>query len=405
LTDEFSGFDPGALAAEWNALGSAPAPTQDTAQPEPPATEGSTPPAEAAPAPVSEGTTPPAQPPATAVEDQDLAFALEKAGIEANDPQALSKLAKYLRSENNRMGEMGRELQELKKAPVAPPPVVAPPVQAHPAQPEQTQEQYVQSLVQQDREYQFIVQDFQQLSTEAQTLATFDHLGRVNGGRIAELNKTIANLSAYLQGPEALKGLGLQAPELDTFQQQEIRARLSVLNAEKAEARIRFREIQGQQKELERQAQGRYKHYTDQIESQRAGREQAEQEEREVNTEADKFKTEWSNTFKSLATAKQVPEAMLKTLWSRLVRSAKAHDGAISELNPWMAAEIEAELKTLDEYHRFRSGQHATAKRADVQQASQPANAAAVAPPAPGKSGDWEADLLATRQHVYGQPR
>jgi hypothetical protein len=391
------GLDEGALAAAWASRSETPAaPAQETAQPDPAPVEGTTPPAEAAPATVSEGLTPPAQPPAPVVEDQDLAFALEKAGITKDDPQALVKLAKLYRETNNRTAQFANELEALKKAP--PVPQVQQVPQAPPA-PQQTLEQHILGLVQQDREYTSLSRSFQALDTELNAIATLDDYGRVSGGRMLELNNEIASLQSLLSSNDTITKLGLKAPELDVFQQQEIRAQLSMLNAEKAEKRLRFREIGMQQDEL-RKSYGLLKQrYTDHFESQAAEKEQAEQQEKEINEEAEKFKKEWNGAFSALATAKSVPEAMLKTLWSRLVRSAKANDGAIQDLNSWMTAEIDSELKTMDEYHRFRSGQHATLKRADVQESIQPANPAAVAPPAPGTTGSWE-DRLRERDRA-----
>jgi hypothetical protein len=406
-------WSPDSLMQEWDAAKSSSAtPAQETPA-EPPATEGSTPAVEAAPAPVPAESPSAAQPPAPVEEDQDLAFALSKAGISKDDPQALSKLAKLYRETNNRTAQFANELETLKKAPPAAaqpapqpvtPPVAAAPPQAHPVEPQQTAEQYAEQLVQQDRDYQYLAQEYRTLATEQASIATHDHQGRLTGGRIAELNTQISTLKAYLTSNEAFTKLGLKAPELDEFQQQEIRTRVSVLEAEKAAAQYRFLTLKQQRADLEASGKAIKQRYADHYASQQAERERAEQEEKEINTEAVKFASEWKNSFETLTTAKKVPEKLLKPLWNTLKRFAQAHDGPIEHLNQWMAAETEEWLNNSVEFHRLQAAEYAKQKREDVAQNTQPNNPAAVAPPTPGttKTGDWEADLLGNAKQVFG---
>lgn len=405
-------FNPSALRSEWVGVRSEAEPIGDAAQaestsPEPSQTQAE--PVQAEPAPVqtpAEGLPPDAQSPAPAVDDPDLARALEMLRIDKTDPQALAKFAKAYLDTNNRAGEMGRKLKTFESQPA---PVQEPTVQEETPEPPVTTQQWtdeaieqqVSQWVSQDPECAALVDEFQAVNADIQKIATTDRSGRLVGGSLAEGLRAVSALETFIAQKEHAAKLGVELPELDEYQLTGLKSRLAGLKLDVAQQRYQLTDLQQHRNGIRASAQAKKEQFRQHLSTQRQEQERIAEQAQQSALETKKFKTEWESSFDTLSKANQIPAEMIGDVWNNLKAYARAEPGEIPNLTEWMTAKMKAEVDRLDRYHRLRSAQHATAKREDLKQVTQGGNPA-VAPPLATQSPDWEKALKAERKLVMG---
>lgn len=413
-------FDPDALAQEYQALSEAPPVPEAEASPEGNHPEGTTEenhstadaptdPAEPAPASSPEGLKPSGQDPEAVAEDPDFKHALEIAGIK--DPaQAEKVLAKKLVEFNKRLAEQAKELKTFREqkapetpqpaaqpvpAPAVPAPAAAAPVVV-PAQPagDADLETTVTEAVSQDQSYRAFLTELESYQAQESALVSRDERGAFVG-ELPEIDSEIAAIKNLLGPFEALKRSGLPVPEIDEYTKERYENRLAKLEIDRAVRVSRLQDLQFRQERVQQRMEGRKDQVRQHFRTQLDQKRHDEEREKGIEDKAATYLQTWNSTFEAVATALGVEEDDRSELYDLLTAKAALDRSVIDRPKEFMERAIKAEQERLEKAYRARQAKNATLKRNDSIQPA-PKGTAAVAPPSPTASQDWEERLLAS---------
>lgn len=422
-------FDEGALHSEYaSVLSEEPTSTPDVPSDVPAAESHSADPAagshpEATPDATSPdsspaGSHPEGQQPAAAANDPEFLHALELAGIK--DPTNVDPkvLAKKLVEYNQRLSDQAKELkarsagqppaaaapvtptneQPAAAAPVATPPApvaapVAPVVPSAPPANDADIETRVTEAASKDAEYMGFSAALTRLEADAAALVSYNEQGQLVG-ELPALDAEIAAIKNFLNPPEALKKAGIPTPELDEFDRTNWENKLARLEIDRSIRVSRLQELQFRRQNLQQRKDSREQQIRQHFQNEREKAKRDEEREQGIETSAQRYQNEWTSAFKAVTSDLKVEEGDLPEFHRMLHVQAKADPSVLDDIKGFMTRVIKAEQERLDKEYRKRQARNDALKRAD-NTPSAPTGAAAVAPPLPTATQDWEESLYA----------